>query len=149
MYIEVSIVMSALNELFEHASEAVFGIDENRNIRFWNKSCENLLGLSQKQAIGKTCGELLCGKDLQGNNICSTGCPIANAPNVHVCDSKFSLVLDSGDNKPMLVAIGSYNINKSFQRNNDDIQVFHSLRPIDNKQPHRKTKIRESESLMA
>ena len=140
--------MSALNELFENSSEAVFGIDENRNIRFWNKSCENLLGLSHQQAIGKSCAELLCGKDLQGNNICTTECPIAKVPNVEVCDSRFSLVLDSGDNKPVIVTIGSYNINKSYQKNNDGIQVFHSMRPIVNKLLHRETRIKGSDLLI-
>ena len=132
MSIEVRVVMGALHELFEHTLEAVFGIDENRNIRFWNKSCENILGLSHQQAIGKSCSELLCGKDLQGNSICTTECPIAKGSNVQACDSDFSLVLDSDDNKPIIVTVGSYYINKLYQKNNDDIQVFHSVRPVIN-----------------
>ena len=125
--------MGALHELFEHTSEAVFGIDENRNIRFWNKRCEKLLGLPHQQAIGKSCSELLCGKDLLGNSLCTTECPIAKAPNVQVCDSDFNLVLNSGDNKPLIVTVGSYYINKSYQKNNDGMQVFHSVRPVTNK----------------
>ena len=125
--------MGAVHELFEYISEAVFGIDENRNIRFWNKHCENLMGLSQQQAIGKSCAELLCGKDLQGNSICVTECPIAKVPNIHVCDSDFNLVLNSGYNKPIIVTVGSYHINKIFQKNNDGVQVFHTMRPVINK----------------
>ena len=133
MRIEVSVVMGALHELFENTSDAIFGIDENRNIRFWNKSCENLLGLSHQQAIGKSCADLLCGKDLQGNSICTTECPIVKVSNVQFCDSDFSLVLDSGENKPVIVTVSSYYINKSYQKNNDGIQVFHSMRPLINK----------------
>jgi len=128
--------MGALHELFEHVTEAIFGIDENRNIRFWNKNCENLLGLSHQQAIGKSCAELLCGKDLQGNSICTTECPIAKVSNVQACDSDFSLVLDSGDNNPVIVTVGSYYINKSYQKNNDGIQAFHSVRPVITQYPH-------------
>ena len=124
--------MGAMHELFEHASDAVFGIDENRNIRFWNKNCENLLGLTHQQALGKSCAELLCGKDLQGNSICTEGCPIAKVSDTQDCNSDVSLVLDSRDNKPVTVTVGSYYVNKSYQKNNDYIQVFHSLRPASN-----------------
>ena len=122
--------MGALHELFEHASEAIFGIDENRNIRFWNKSCENLLGLPHQQAIGKTCAELLCGKNLQGHNICTSECPIVKAPNAQIFDSHFSMLLDKEGDKPLAVTVGSYFIDKTYRKNNDDIQVFHSLKPV-------------------
>jgi len=122
--------VGALHELFDHSTEAIFGIDKDRNIRFWNKSCENLMRLSHQQAIGKSCAELLCCKDLLGNNICTAECPIVKVSNVQVFDSRFSLALDSGDNKPVVVTVGSYYIDKSYQKNNDDIQVFHTLRPV-------------------
>ncbi len=122
--------MGALHELFEHTPEAIFGIDENRKIRFWNKSCENLLKVSHQQAIGKSCAELFCGKDSQGSGICSIECPIINASNVRVFDGHFSLVLHDSDNRPIEVTVGSYYINKSSRKNNDDIQAFHSLRPV-------------------
>ena len=124
--------MGALHELFEHTSDAIFGIDENRNIRFWNKGCENLLGLSHQQAIGKSCAELLCCKNLQGNNICTKECPIDRVCNVQASDSDFSLVLDGGENKSVSVTVGSYYINQSSQKNNDHIHVFHSMRPVIN-----------------
>lgn len=140
--------MGALFELFEHTSEAVFGIDDNRNIRFWNKSCESLLGLSHQQAIGKSCAELLCGKDLQGHNICTTECPIAKVHNVQACDSSFRIALENGDNKPINVTVGSYYINNSYQKNNDGIKAFHSMKAIANKQLHRETKIKGAGTLI-
>jgi len=120
--------MSALHELFEHTTDAIFGIDKNRNIRFWNKSCENLMGLSHQKAIGKSCAELLCGKDLQGNSICSAECPIAKVTSVQPPNSRFDLVLTRGDSKSVAVNVGSYYISKPYQKNNHDVQVFHSMR---------------------
>ena len=126
--------MSALHELFEHTTDAIFGIDKNRNIRFWNKSCENLLGLPHQKAIGKSCAELLCGKDLQGNNICNDNCPIVKISNVHAPNCGFDLLVKRGDSKSVVVNVGSYYISKPYQQNNNDIQVFHSIRPIDSEQ---------------
>lgn len=123
--------MGALHELFERSTEAIFGIDEDRKIRFWNKSCENLLGLSHQQAIGESCSKLICSKDLQGNRICNRNkCPIDTFTNAQAFASQFSLVLDDGDQKPMEVTVGSYYINKPWQKNNDNIQVFHSIQPV-------------------
>lgn len=122
--------MSALHELFEHTSDAIFGIDENRNIRFWNKSCEGLMGLTHQQAIGKPCADLLNCKDIQGNDICTNECPIAKAANVLASNSDYELVLKSAGNKSVLVNVGSYFISKLYQKNNNDIQVFHSMRQI-------------------
>jgi len=130
--------MSAIKELFAHTTDAIFGIDENRNIRFWNKSCENLLGLSHQQAIGKPCAELLCSKDLQGNNICETECPITKTSNIQTPDCEFNLVLKNRENQPIEVNIGSYYISKSYQKNNNDIQVFHTIQPANRNQSNQK-----------
>ena len=122
--------MSTLHELFENTVDAVFGIDENRHVRFWNKSCENLLGFSPQQAIGRPCAELLCGEDLQGNKICGIECPIAKFSDVQAPNCDFDLVLKSGDSKPIMVNIGSYYASKSDQNINNDVHVFHSMRPV-------------------
>jgi len=143
--------MSALKELFAHTTDAIFGIDENRNIRFWNKSCENLLGLSHQQAIGRSCADLLCGRDLQGNKICETECPIAKASNaqapyVQTPNSEFDLVLKNRESKPIEVNVESYYIGKPYQKNNNYIQVFHSIRPANRDQLNQK---RSNDSLIA
>lgn len=123
--------MGALHELFERSSGAIFGIDEDRKIRFWNKGCESLLGISRQQAIGESCNKLICSRDLQGNRICNRNkCPIDTFANTKAFNSQFSLVLDDSDHKPMEVTIGSYYINKPWQKNNDDIQVFHNIEPV-------------------
>lgn len=128
--------MGALHELFEHTSEAIFGIDENRNIRFWNKSCEDLLRVPHQQALGKSCAELLCGKDAEGNSICAKACPIVKAPNAQVFDNHFSLVLETGNNESLAVNVGSYFIEKSYRENNDDVRVFHTVRPVIRRKGH-------------
>lgn len=122
--------MNKSYEFFEHTTDAVFGIDENRNVHFWNKACENLLGISHQQAIGRPCSELLCGKDLQGNKVCGSKCPIAEFFDVENPNSNFDLVLESDDGTPIIVNIGSYYTVKSFQKNNNNVKVFHSMRQV-------------------
>lgn len=122
--------MSALYGMFEHTADAVFGIDKNRDVRFWNKACEDLLGLSSQQAIGQPCAKLLCGEDLRGNKMCGTGCPIAQSADIQTPNSDFDLVLKSEKSKPVMVNIGSYYVSQSEQKNSQEVQVFHSMRPV-------------------
>lgn len=122
--------MSKLHEFFEHTTDAVFGIDANRKVRFWNKGCENLLGLSPQQAIGQSCSELLCGKDLQGKKVCGSKCMITEFFDIETPNANFDLVLESDDGTPIVVNIGSYYIDKSFQKNNNNVKVFHSMRQV-------------------
>jgi len=122
--------VSTLHELFGHTADAVFGIDENRNVRFWNKGCENLLGFAPRQAIGRPCAELLCGEDLQGNKICGPECPVATFYNVQAPNGDFDLVLKPEVGTPIMVNIGSYYVSKSDQKDNNDVRVFHSMRRV-------------------
>ena len=122
--------VSTLHELFGHTADAVFGIDENRNVRFWNKGCENLLGFSPQQAIGRPCAELLCGEDLQGNKVCGPDCPIAKFHDVQTPNCNFDLILKPGTGTPIMVNIGSYYTSRLDQEDNNDAHVFHSMRQV-------------------
>jgi PAS domain-containing protein len=68
--------MSQLNELFTCTTDAVFGTNKRMEVVFWNKSCEELFDVKKDQAIGRPCYEVVCGKDLMGNDFCNDGCQI-------------------------------------------------------------------------
>lgn len=126
--------MSKLHNFFEHTTDAVFGIDKNKNVRFWNKGCENLLGVSSQKAIGQPCSEVLCGKDLQGNEICGPECTIAEFFDVKNPNTNFDLLIEPDESAPIVVNVGSYYAIKSDQKNNNDVEVFHSMRQVNSHQ---------------
>lgn len=126
--------MSVLQKLFEHTTDAVFGIDKNRQVRFWNKGCENLLGFSSQQAIGRPCADLVCGKDLHGNKICGPECPIAGFFDAESPNSNFDLVLEPVACSPVVVNVGSYYAFKKDINNKNDVVVFHSMRQVNSYQ---------------
>lgn len=122
--------MSTLCEMFEHTADAVFGIDAKRRVRFWNKSCEELLGVTAQQAIGRPCAELLCGEDLQGNRVCGVDCPIAKFFDQTTPNCDFDLVLQSAQERPVIVNVGSYYTDGSVGKDGRDVVVFHSMRKV-------------------
>jgi DNA-binding CsgD family transcriptional regulator len=57
--------------------EAVFARDASERITFWNKKCEELLGLPERSALGKHCHDVVGGRDAFGNVHCLHNCRIA------------------------------------------------------------------------
>jgi DNA-binding CsgD family transcriptional regulator len=57
--------------------EAVFARDASERIIFWNKKCEELLGLSARSVLGKHCHDVVAGRDAFGNVHCLHNCRIA------------------------------------------------------------------------
>ncbi len=55
----------------------MFARDSGERIIFWNKKCEELLGLPARSVLGRHCHEVTCGRDSFGNIYCRHNCPIA------------------------------------------------------------------------
>ncbi|MGE5372017.1 MAG: diguanylate cyclase domain-containing protein [Solirubrobacterales bacterium] len=65
-----------LNEL----DDAIYFVDVDRQITFWNKAAERLTGFSAEEVIGSRCSDnILIHVDDQGNNLCKGMCPLADS----------------------------------------------------------------------
>jgi len=67
--------MTSVNT-FLHTSDAACGVDRDGRIIFWNKAAEEAWGYIEDIALGQRCWELLCGRDVFGNQYCGKDCPI-------------------------------------------------------------------------
>ncbi len=56
--------------------EASFALDENQRILSWNRGAERLLGYPADDVVGKSCYEVLRGRDIFGNCYCEANCPL-------------------------------------------------------------------------
>ena len=121
--------MTHINQIFEYTTDAVFGTDKHKCIRYWNKNCEELFGKSSKDVLGSYCFDIICGEDLLGNKYCSKKCLIANFHNKYSPNNNIDMVIKSRNGESVLVNIGSYYTNLS-EKTDDDINVFHSIRVI-------------------
>ncbi|URA09746.1 sensor domain-containing diguanylate cyclase [Thermospira aquatica] len=64
-------------KLFDHLTEGAYILDKNRRIILWNKAAEKITGYSVSEVIGKSCQDnILRHVDMDGNNLCKTGCPM-------------------------------------------------------------------------
>jgi DNA-binding CsgD family transcriptional regulator len=76
------------------SDDAVFAFDANDLIVLWNKSCERLLGRPAYQVLGHRCYDVLCGRDVYGNQYCSASCPVVTQARVHPEQKLHTFLLD-------------------------------------------------------
>lgn len=69
--------MEFISRNFNHTYEAVYFVDRNRMITFWNKEAERITGFSANEIIGKYCYDnILNHVNEAGTQLCLTGCPL-------------------------------------------------------------------------
>jgi PAS domain S-box-containing protein len=122
--------MNVLHELFEQSTDAVFGIDATRTVRFANSALERLLGYSREQMCGAQCAALLCGTDIHGQAFCGKHCPIPKTVVGRPSVSDFDLVVKRADGDTVLVNIGAFYTTQELREQIGQVDVFFSLRAV-------------------
>lgn len=69
---------SHFTEILDGLGEAVYLVDRDRTITFWNKECERLSGYSAHDVVGRSCfDDILRHIDDEGTRLCLQQCPLA------------------------------------------------------------------------
>jgi diguanylate cyclase (GGDEF)-like protein/PAS domain S-box-containing protein len=64
----------------ENLKDGVYFVDPSREILYWNRGAERITGYEPGDVVGHRCFEnILDHVDAQGNSLCQTACPLANA----------------------------------------------------------------------
>jgi len=67
-------------KIIDHIYDGVYLVDNNRIIKYWNKSAERISGFSKEEVIDSSCADnILCHVDYNGNNLCKHMCPLAKS----------------------------------------------------------------------
>lgn len=66
--------------LLDNIADAVYFVDKDRRILYWNRSAEELTGFKAAEIIGKKCSDnILQHVDEKGNILCLSACPLTYA----------------------------------------------------------------------
>ncbi len=69
---------------------AAFAVDTSGRIVAWNAGAEDLFGYPRSKAVGRSCWEIIQGRDLYGNVYCGPHCPLiemaVHRQAIHRCD---------------------------------------------------------------
>jgi PAS domain S-box-containing protein len=94
-------------DVIARAGAAAFATDERGRISIWNKGAEEMLGYSAFQVLGKSCHEVICGRDVFGNRFCDRQCSLVFMVERHEAVRHFELDIhaESGEVIPTHVSI--------------------------------------------
>ena len=66
--------------LLDDLYDAVYFVDTERRIFYWNRAAEALTGFAASEVVGKRCGDdLLCHLDESGRSLCRNDCPLSRS----------------------------------------------------------------------
>jgi len=64
--------------LFDSLNDAVYLVDSERHITYWNRAAEEISGYRAEEVVGtRCCDNVLCHLDDEGRPLCETACPLA------------------------------------------------------------------------
>jgi PAS domain S-box-containing protein len=66
----------AMLEAFSRASDAVFAVDQQMRVVFWNLAAERIFGIDESAALGRRCDEIVSGFETTGVPLCVPGCRV-------------------------------------------------------------------------
>ena len=94
-----------LLDLLAEGDPPAFATDARERIVFWNRGATAVLGRRSEDALGRHCYEVVCGRDVFGNRLCSPSCPIMTMARAQEPIAGFEARLPSGGDEPSLVHI--------------------------------------------
>lgn len=66
--------------LLDDLYDAVYFVDTNRRILYWNRAAEALTGYAASEVVGKRCSDdVLCHVDESGRSLCRNDCPLTQS----------------------------------------------------------------------
>mgnify|MGYP001458506095 FL=1 len=118
--------LESLAKIFSAFDDAIYIVDKNRKIVYFNQAAENLTGFKAEEIIGKHCYDnVLNHVDELGTKLCINGCPLLDSiKNNIVNDSKIYLHHKDGYRVPINVKTIPYVIDNEVL---GAIEVFNSL----------------------
>ena len=69
--------METILAAFEKAADAAFGIDSNQRIVYWNSAAEALFGYPAGEVLGRSCFDIIRGRDEHDHAWCRSNCHVA------------------------------------------------------------------------
>lgn len=99
-----------LLDAMEQSPDPLFVTDRSNRIVLWNKPLERLLGFTESEVKGSTCGTVLCGSDHFGNRYCVDPCPVLQIANRGETVHRFDLRVQTKSKTHVAVEVTILNL---------------------------------------
>lgn len=132
-------------EGLSNGSEGVFAIDHAQRLILWNSVAERLLGFHASEVLGKSCHEVLAGRDRMGRLQCTPHCPLLSAArqgnSIESCD----VLMQTKWGQPLWINIRHVVIPSLLRSRFTMVHIFHDV----TRQVHAGSLLARLQSLLA
>jgi DNA-binding CsgD family transcriptional regulator len=94
-------------DLLHSSIDAMFAIDGNQRVMFWNHASEELTGIPAAKAIGKPCHEVLHGREPSGGVFCKANCELGQLARGGPPPAVFSMRISSKERGNIQLNVGT------------------------------------------
>jgi len=116
----------------ESGEPPAFVTDEEDRIVFWNRGAEELFGRRAAEVVGRSCYEVVRGRDLLGNHFCYQDCPIVAHRRLGDAASGCEVLVPGGEGETRTVSVTIVQLPAT--EHAPPLSV-HLLRPLDESGP--------------
>lgn len=114
-------------ELVASTAEPAFAVDGRALFVAMNPAAEELLDLSQSEALGRCCHEVVNGRDVFGNRFCCVDCPVAIMARRREPVRRFLMTLEPSPGGELRVEVFAMCVYGPHPR---DLTILHVLEPL-------------------
>lgn len=66
-------------KVMARSDDGVFAVDSDQRVVFWSAAAESVMGLKERDVLGKFCYDVVVGIDYEGHTFCRDDCPTIRA----------------------------------------------------------------------
>lgn len=118
--------MDQLEQLPLQIEGGAFAVDSRRQVVFWNRTCERLLGVPARAALGQPCFQVIRANEASGRRFCGKRCTLANLARGGAAPKTVPLWFSAGDGAPLQLSVSVFLIPSQRQ---GLWHVMHVLKP--------------------
>ena len=104
-----------------------FAVDSRRQVVFWNRACERLLGVPARAALGQPCFQVIRANEASGRRYCGKRCTLASLARGGAAPEPVPLWFSAGDGVPLQLSLSVFLIPSQQRRL---WQVMHVLTEV-------------------
>ncbi len=119
--------------LFIRAGDGAWAVNKNKQIVFWNQSAAAMLGFNPAEAIGRSCADLLRGRNPHGKHICHQHCAIMNRARQGEPVRAFDLVVRRKDGQDVLLNVSTVATPETSENRTALIHLFRVLGEVNDR----------------
>ena len=118
-------------DIVASTTEPALAVDVHATILDWNEGATQLFGYPRTQVLGGRCWEVLCGRDLFGNEYCSEECPLIRMAKHHDAISRCELYFRTASCDSLHVGVSTMAFGG---RHDGEVTIIHVFTPLQSSQ---------------